>query len=94
MKHKQKVKLARRLLSDDEIKRGVNKFDSEKWRERKRAIQRRIEKRNNKEPIKEKFFNVNRKLEEAKIEKEEFLRSGRKLTWWQKIINFILNLFK
>lgn len=34
LKHKKKVKMARKMMSREEIKRGVNIFDSEAWNNR------------------------------------------------------------
>lgn len=48
MTHKQKVALARRLLTPAELKGGVPKFNSRGWTMRKMAIKQRVEKRNSK----------------------------------------------
>ena len=41
MKHKDKVKLGRKLLTREEERQGVSKFLSAKWLERKEAIELR-----------------------------------------------------
>jgi len=42
MKHKEKVKLARKLRTNDELKSGVPIFQSESWEKRKEAIKNRV----------------------------------------------------
>jgi len=42
MKHKEKIKLARRLRTNDELKSGVPIFQSENWEKRKEAIRSRV----------------------------------------------------
>jgi len=42
LNHKQKVKLAETFLSEDEIKKKINKFDSNKWLARKKAVRERV----------------------------------------------------
>jgi hypothetical protein len=44
--HKRKIKMARRMMSPDEIKAGVPVFDSFRWRVRKFGIIRRIQLQN------------------------------------------------
>ncbi len=45
MKHKDKLKMARKMLTRDEIKRHVKPFDSVAWEKRKKAIEARVAKR-------------------------------------------------
>lgn len=42
MNHKQKVRLARQLLTPEERKDKVNKFDSKAWQARAKAIRERV----------------------------------------------------
>jgi hypothetical protein len=42
MKHREKVKLARKLRTLSEIRLGVPIFQSETWEKRKEAIQERV----------------------------------------------------
>ncbi len=45
LNHKQKVKLAKRLRTREEIKRKVSIWLTKAWEKRKMAIQKKIEKR-------------------------------------------------
>jgi len=45
MNHKEKVKLARKLRTPDEIKRKIPLFSSEAWDKRTEAIRKRINKK-------------------------------------------------
>lgn len=49
LNHKQKVKLAEKFLSEDERKRKINKFDSDKWLARKMAIRERDKRQESKD---------------------------------------------
>ena len=42
MKHKEKVKLARRLLTNEELKSNTSKFESKAWIERKEETRKRV----------------------------------------------------
>lgn len=42
MKHKEKIKIARKLRTNDELKFGVSIFQSEGWGKRKEAIRNRV----------------------------------------------------
>ena len=43
MKHKDKVKMARRLRTKSEVKANTSPFQSEAWMKRKDAIKKRVE---------------------------------------------------
>lgn len=45
MNHKQKTKLARKMMTRSEIKNKTSKFDTTAWRERRLAIEKRVEKK-------------------------------------------------
>lgn len=45
MNHKQKTKLARKMMTQSEIKNKTSKFDTTAWRERRVAIEKRVAKR-------------------------------------------------
>lgn len=45
MKHKQKVKMARRMRSREEIKKKVPLFQSKAWENRKEAKLKKVEQR-------------------------------------------------
>jgi len=46
--HKQKVKLARRLITSNEVIKKVNLFDSDAWEKRREAKAKKVLKRKNK----------------------------------------------
>ena len=53
MNHKQKIKMARKMMSTKEKKKGVSIFASKSWRERTAAIKYRLWKIRNKDKWKD-----------------------------------------
>jgi len=47
--HKQKQKLARKLITREELRAGINLFDSKAWKLRQERVKRQIIKREKKE---------------------------------------------
>lgn len=48
MKHNQKVKIARKLMSKEEAKKGEGLFTTKAWEARKKAIAERVARKQNK----------------------------------------------
>tara|TARA_R100000750_G_C2309181_1_gene81813 strand:+ start:73 stop:321 length:249 start_codon:yes stop_codon:yes gene_type:complete len=81
MTHKQKIKLARKLLTQEEIKEHTPKFTSKGWEERKEAIRIRLGGvvRVIKKPAKELT------IDDLPIKENWFLRVWKRIKRWLKI---------